>query len=91
MNSNFLQWSLKDILHGLLIAVLTSVLAVVQTSLESGVLSIDFNQMLKAAMLGAGAYLLKKLASNNAGEFLKRNKPFDYDIQPPNQTIKPRF
>ena len=81
MNSNLLSWNLKDILHGLLIAVLTSVLAVVKTSLESGTFAMDWQQIANAAILGAGAYLLKKLASNNVGEFLKKNKPVDINLR----------
>jgi len=73
MESKLLQLDFKDLFNGVLIAVLTSVLAVVQTSLEAGVLAFDWAQILNAAILGAGAYILKKLSTNNMGQLLKRN------------------
>lgn len=67
-------WDLKDFFNGLLIAVLVAVLATIKTSLESGVFTFDWKHIGNVAMIAAGAYLLKNLGSNNAGQFLTRNK-----------------
>jgi len=74
MDSKLFTIGLKDLLHGLLVAVFASVLATIKTSLESGNFSLDFQQIASAALLGGGAYLLKKFTSNDNGQLLTRNR-----------------
>lgn len=52
-----LKW--RDFLRGLIIAVLTSVLVVVQQTIESGVLTFDWNSIGIAAVGSGVAYVLK--------------------------------
>lgn len=51
--------SFRDILIGLLIAVLTPVLVVIQQTVESGELNFDLKTLAMAGISGGLAYLLK--------------------------------
>jgi hypothetical protein len=74
MDSKLFTLGLKDLLHGLLVAVFASVLACIKTSLEAGNFNLDIKQIGTAAILGGGAYLLKKFTSNDNGQLLTRNR-----------------
>jgi hypothetical protein len=58
-DSKFLSLGFKDVLKGLLIAVLTPVFVVVQQSVAKGTLSVDWEVLSVAAIGGALAYLAK--------------------------------
>lgn len=60
-NSNFLSLNIKDLLRGLLMAVLTPALVIVQQSVESGTLVFNWKSIGVAAFAGGVAYLLKNL------------------------------
>lgn len=64
--SNFLSLNLKDLLRGLLMAVLTPALVIVQQSLESGTLTFNWTAIGMAAVAGGVAYLLKNLFTPKA-------------------------
>lgn len=57
--SDFLKLNLNDILKGLLMAVLTPVIVVVQQSLEAGIFVFDWKSIGVAALSGGVAYLVK--------------------------------
>lgn len=57
--SDFLKLNFNDILKGLLMAVLTPVVVIVQQSLEAGVFVFDWKSIGIAALSGGVAYLVK--------------------------------
>lgn len=57
--SDFLKLNLNDILKGLLMAVLTPVVVIIQQSLEAGVFVFDWKSIGLAALSGGVAYLVK--------------------------------
>jgi len=64
--SNFLSLNLLDLAKGLLMAVLTPVVVVVQQSLELGVLTFDWKTILLSAVGGGLAYLVKNFLTPTA-------------------------
>jgi len=57
--SNFLSLNWLDLGRGLLMAVLTPVVVVVQQSIEAGVFTFDWNSIGLSAIAGGVAYLVK--------------------------------
>jgi hypothetical protein len=57
--SDFLKLNLNDILKGLLMAVLTPVVVIVQQSIEAGAFTFDWKSIGLAAVGGGFAYLVK--------------------------------
>lgn len=51
--------NIKDVLKGLLMAILTPVVYTIQASLEAGVLKFDWHAILLASVAGGLAYLVK--------------------------------
>ena len=58
-NSNFLSLNWRDIAKGLLMAILTPVVVVIQQSLESGIFVFDWKSIGLASLSGGVAYLVK--------------------------------
>lgn len=71
MNSPFLNVDFKDLAKGFVLAVLTSVLTIVYTTLQSGSLAIDWKLCLTTSLTSGIAYLLKNLFTNSKGETFK--------------------
>lgn len=67
-DSKLFHLGVKDILRGLLIAVLTPVLVVVQMSLDKGELNIDPKAVAMAAIGGLVAYLIKNFLTPSKEE-----------------------
>lgn len=59
MKSNFLSLNLSDIWKGLLMAILTPVVVIVQQSLEAGIFTFDWKSIILSAIGGGVAYLVK--------------------------------
>ena len=57
--SNFLSLNWKDITKGLLMAVLTPVVLIIQQSIEAGSITFNWHQIAMAAAAGGVAYLIK--------------------------------
>lgn len=74
MKSKILRLNIEDFFKGLLVAVLTSIFAVIGESLNNGSFSFEWPTILNAGIIGGFAYLSKNLLSNNSGQFLTRNK-----------------
>lgn len=57
------RWTLNtwDLIQGLVMAILTPVIVVIQQSLDLGILTFDVKAIGMAAIAGALAYMLKKL------------------------------
>lgn len=64
----------SDFLKGLLLAVLTSVITIVYSSLQSGSLTFDYKLIGTTALSSALAYIMKNLVTNSNGEILKSEK-----------------
>lgn len=72
MKSAFLSLNTKDFLKGLVVSVLTSVLAIVYTSLQAGSFTIDWKAVGTAALTAALAYITKNYLTNSQDELLKK-------------------
>lgn len=59
--SNFLRLNLADLAKGLLMAVLTPVVTIVQQSLSAGTLTFNWQAIGLSAVAGGVAYLIKNL------------------------------
>jgi hypothetical protein len=74
MNSPFLNIDLNDLGKGLILAVLTSVLTVIYTTVQAGSLSFDWKLVATTALTSAIGYLLKNLFTNSTGQTFKKEK-----------------
>lgn len=74
MNSPFLNINLNDLGKGLILAVLTSVLTVIYTTVQAGSLSFDWNLIATTALTSALGYLLKNLLTNSKGQTFQKEK-----------------
>lgn len=70
MKSKFLSLNTTDFLKGLVLAVLTSVLTIVYTSLQSGSLVFDWKAIATTALTSAIGYITKNLLTNSKEQFL---------------------
>jgi hypothetical protein len=57
--SKFLNLDLADILKGLLMAILTPAVVIIQKSLELGILTFEWKSIAVASVAGGFAYLVK--------------------------------
>lgn len=62
----------KDFLKGLFLVVLTSVITIVYQTLQTGLLTFDWNVIGTTALTAGLAYILKQLTTNSNGELLKK-------------------
>ena len=62
--SNFLRLDWRDLVKGLLMAILTPSVVVIQQSLDLGVLTFDLKSIGLAALSGGLAYLVKNLLTS---------------------------
>lgn len=72
--SEFLKLNVFDLSKGLIVAVFTSVLVILNDTISAGSFAFDWSHILKTSMAAAVAYLLKQLMTNNQGELLKKDK-----------------
>lgn len=68
MNSPFLNIDLNDLGKGLILAVLTSVMTVIYTTVQTGSLSFDWKLIATTAITAALGYLMKNLFTNSKGQ-----------------------
>jgi membrane protein implicated in regulation of membrane protease activity len=71
MKSNYFRLNVNDFVKGLIVAVGSAALTVVQTSLQAGSLSIDWKLVLTVSLTAAVAYLGKNLFENQDGKLGK--------------------
>ena len=74
MNSPFLNIDLNDFAKGLLLAILSSVLTIVYTTIQTGSLLIDWKLVGTTALTSAIGYLIKNLFTNSQGQTFKKEK-----------------
>lgn len=73
--SNFLSLNWRDIAKGLLMAILTPAVVIVQQSLESGVFTFDWKSLGLASLAGGVAYLVKNFFTKPAVQSIALPKP----------------
>lgn len=71
-DAKFLQLGWKDVLKGMIVAVLTAVVTVLYTTIQSGGLSFDWALIGKTAAIAALSYLLKNVFTNSEDQFMKK-------------------
>lgn len=74
MNSPFLNIDLNDLGKGLILAVLTSVMTIIYTTVQAGSLSFDWKLIATTALTSGLGYLLKNLLTNSEGQTFKKDK-----------------
>ena len=72
--SAFLSLDFKDLVKGLLMAILTPALLIVQQSLELGSLTFNWKQIAMASIAGAVAYLVKNFLTNSSDKFFSKEE-----------------
>jgi len=72
MNSSFFSLNLLDFAKGLFIAVLTSVITLLYTTIETGELTFDWKLIGTTALTSALAYIMKNLLTNSQGKLLTK-------------------
>ena len=66
--SKFLSLGWRDFLRGLVMAILTPTVTLIANSLERGEFTVNWHLILLSSVGGAGAYLLKNLATKPDSE-----------------------
>lgn len=74
MNSTFLSLNKKDFIKGLVVAVLTAVISVLYSTIESGSLEFNIKSLVISALSAALAYIMKNALTNSEDQFLKKEK-----------------
>jgi len=72
LQSSFFKINLLDFVKGLILAVLTSVVTIIQTTLENSSLTFAWKLIGITAISSAIGYLIKNLLTNSEGQFLKK-------------------
>lgn len=72
MKSTFLSLNSSDFVKGLVLSVLTTIVTIVYSSLQSGSLSFDWKSILTAALSSALAYVIKNYLTNSQDQLLKK-------------------
>ena len=73
MNSSFFTLNTRDFVKGLFIAVITAVITVVYTTIQTGTLSFDWKVISTTALTAALAYIMKNLFTNSNDQLLKKD------------------
>lgn len=81
-----LNW--KDFLKGLVIAILTPAVLIIQQSIDLQVWTFNWKQISMAAIAGAVAYLLKNMLTNSEGKFLAKDDGLGGSQIPPKKDEK---
>jgi hypothetical protein len=72
MKSTFLNINTNDFLKGLLVAVLSSTLSIVYSTINAGSLNIDWKVISTTALTSGLGYIFKNLLTNSNGQILKK-------------------
>jgi len=75
MQSKLFSLIPKDFIHGLFIAVLGAILAIITQTLQAGSLTFDYKAIGTTAAIAALSYISKKFVSNSQGEILQGEPP----------------
>lgn len=72
--STFLKLNVQDLVKGLIVTMLTSVLTIAYNTVSAGSLTFDWKAIGLTALTSGLAYLMKNLLTNSEGEFLGKEK-----------------
>ncbi len=72
--STILKLNVQDLVKGLIVTVLTSVLTIAYNTVSAGSLTFDWKAIGLTALTSGLAYLMKNLLTNSEGEFLGKEK-----------------
>jgi len=72
MNSSLFTLNSKDWIKGLVVAVLTAVITVVYSTIQTGTLVLDWKAISIAGISAALAYITKNLLTNSSDQFLAK-------------------
>lgn len=72
--STFLNLNVQDLVKGLIVTMLTSVLTIAYKTVSAGSLTFDWQAIGLTALTSGLAYLMKNLLTNSKGEFLGKEK-----------------
>ena len=81
MKSSLFSLQTKDFVKGLFIAVLTSVITIVYTSVSAGQLEFDWKTIATTALTSALAYVMKNFVTNSNDELLKKETKTKEDAE----------
>jgi branched-subunit amino acid transport protein len=73
MNSLFLTLNKQDYLKGLIVAVISAVITVIYSTIQTGTLTLDWKSIATAALSAALAYITKNLLTNSEDKFLAKD------------------
>ena len=73
MKSSLFNLNTKDFVKGLFVAVFTSVITIVYTSVSAGELEFDWKTISTTALTSALAYIMKNFVTNSNDELLKKD------------------
>ena len=74
MESKLLNIDFKDVIKGLLMAIIGAVIGVLLESFEKGEFAINWKLITATALAAGLGYIKMRFLSNNQGQFLMRNK-----------------
>lgn len=72
MNSLFLKLNAQDFIKGLVVAVGSSVITILYSTLEAGSLSFDWKKIGVVALTSALGYLMKNFFTNQEGKLFSK-------------------
>jgi hypothetical protein len=72
MKSTFLSLNSKDFIKGLVVAVLSSVVAILYSTVQAGSLAFDWTTIGTVALTSALGYIMKNLFTNSNDELMKK-------------------
>ena len=72
--STILKLNVQDLVKGLIVTMLTSVLTIAYNTVSAGSLTFDWKAIGLTALTSGLAYLMKNLLTNSEGEFLGKEK-----------------
>jgi len=72
MKSSFLTLNAQDFIKGLVVAVLSSVIAILYNTVQAGSLVFDWTLIATVALTSALGYIMKNLFTNSNDELMKK-------------------
>lgn len=72
MKSPFLNLNSQDFIKGLVVAVLSSVIAILYSTVQAGSLAFDWKTIGTVALTSALGYIMKNLFTNSNDELMKK-------------------
>ncbi|CAB5218558.1 hypothetical protein UFOVP217_35 [uncultured Caudovirales phage] len=69
--SQLFNLNVKDFIKGLILSVLTAIVTIIYSSLQSGSLEVNWKLVATTAITSALSYLVKNLLTNSSDQFMK--------------------